>query len=1463
MGDRGVSDENRLDSGGLLYLSQRLKAIFQRKISQPVTGNFVVTDENGELVDSGTKPSDFLTPTDIEGKADKVTGAVTPGNFASLDEHGNLTDSGCKASDYVEATEKGAANGIAELDSSGKVPSSQLPAYVDDVIDGYYYDNKFYEDASHTIEITGESGKIYVDLETNKSYRWSGSTFVVIASDLALGETSSTAYRGDRGAAAYAAAVTNVETTPTADSANLITSGAVYSGLADKADKTDTVLNTTLSMGRKDGSTVGGKSTALGENVTASGGDSFAAGYNTTASGTNSHSEGCSTIASGSHSHAEGMGGTYTKSGTSYTSEAKGPADHVEGFLNRTANTAPGNHAEGYQTAALGGSAHSEGTGTTASGNSSHAEGQSTIADGSSSHAEGTGGSYTSGSSTITSGAYGNSDHSEGYQTLANSGNSGSYGAHAEGYRTSSTAYASHAEGKSTVASGQESHAEGDNTSASEHASHAEGCYTIASGPRSHAEGYETIALDGESHAEGYQTNATDEYTHSEGDHTLAHGKGSHTEGYYTTAIGAYEHTGGKYNVLDTAPAWVSGTSYAVGDIVSNTTTYTNRNGTTITKTRIWKCKTANSDTTFTATKWEKTGHYAEQIGNGTADNARSNARTLDWSGNERLMGDIYVGCNGDGTGGTKLQNAVQMTGADGTNAGASGLVPAPAATDNTKFLKGDGTWDDVPDPTGKADKVSGATNGNFAGLDSNGNLTDSGSKASDFIATSQKGAASGVAELDANGKVPTAQLPSYVDDVVEYASQSSFPATGETGKIYVALDTNKTYRWSGSEYVEISPSLALGETSSTAYRGDRGKTAYDHATDANRLTTAQTEGLYKVATTAEGHVKSVSAVAKSDITALGIPAQDTTYSAFTGADGSTAGAAGLVPAPAATDNTKFLKGNGMWATVDALPAVTSSDNGKVLEVDDGAWTVGSKKIDREYQDDDWIEKTWNGFPAFTVLYADYTWTDGENIYYSGGNKQYVLDVATSTWSNKTWNWFDTPYGNNIWTDGTNIYYSSASTQYVLNKSTSTWEDKTWTSLVSEHGAYVWTDGENTYYSNGTTQYVLNKSTSQWETKTWTGLTDFYGNEVWSDGENIYYSDYSNQYVLNTTTSTWSEKTWTGLTPRGLYIWLDAENNVYYSYGTSQYELDKDTSTWTAKTWSALPGFYGDCIWKVGENVYLSNSSGDYQLNTPEDMILLGTNGEFSAVPASTISKVKEYDSESDFPATGTVGIIYVADDANELFRWDATESEYVSVGGGSSGESGVHKIALSIATTDWTSVTGGYKYDVTDSNIDADSEEIVIYDNSLEDLTSNISYTKTAGSHKITFNVASLPTGTISGRILVITSAVAEIGDFTGATSQANGTHGLVPAPTTSDTGKYLKGDGTWSTVDALPSVTSSDNNKVLTVVSGAWAAATPASGLPSAPSSDGEYYLKCTVSSGVATYSWVTIPAANGVSF
>lgn len=179
-----------------------------------------------------------------------------------------------------------------------------------------------------------------------------------------------------------------------------------------------------------------------------------------------------------------------------------------------------------------------------------------------------------------------------------------------------------------------------------------------------------------------------------------------------------------------------------------------------------------------------------------------------------------------------------------------------------------------------------------------------------------QKGVAGGFASLDGTGKVPAAQLPSYVDDVLEgYMSGGKFYSDEgkqkevplESGKIYVDLTTNKTYRYSGTQLTEISASLALGETASTAFAGDKGKTAYDHSqaahakADATKTAkssvngnilvddsevevykhashTEASSGLYKVTVDNEGHVSGTAAVTKEDITKLGIPGQDTTY---------------------------------------------------------------------------------------------------------------------------------------------------------------------------------------------------------------------------------------------------------------------------------------------------------------------------------------------------------------------------------------------------------------------------------------------------------------------------------------------------------------------------------------------------------------------------------------------------------
>lgn len=194
------------------------------------------------------------------------------------------------------------------------------------------------------------------------------------------------------------------------------------------------------------------------------------------------------------------------------------------------------------------------------------------------------------------------------------------------------------------------------------------------------------------------------------------------------------------------------------------------------------------------------------------------------------------------------------------------------------------------------------------------------------------KGALGGVAELTSEGKVPASQLPSYVDDVLEFETQASFPTPGETGKIYVDLETNLTYRWSGTVYTEISQSLALGETISTAYRGDRGKEAYDHATAKG---SAFASGLYKITTNNEGHVTDATAVVKADIVNLGIPESDTTYGDMGPATADGAGNHGLVPAPAAGKQMSYLRGDGTWSiptdTNTTYTLTQSNSNGHII----------------------------------------------------------------------------------------------------------------------------------------------------------------------------------------------------------------------------------------------------------------------------------------------------------------------------------------------------------------------------------------------------------------------------------------------------------------------------------------------------------------------------------------------------
>lgn len=220
--------------------------------------------------------------------------------------------------------------------------------------------------------------------------------------------------------------------------------------------------------------------------------------------------------------------------------------------------------------------------------------------------------------------------------------------------------------------------------------------------------------------------------------------------------------------------------------------------------------------------------------------------------GNQGFKGD-----RGDtGPAGVKGDQGVQgIQGRDGLTTSVNGVTQIDGNVTLTKSDIGLGNVDDTSDlnklistatqsaldlKLGLNTPIAAGSNSKIT-YDSNGlvlsssradisDIADLSSALSNKLETSLKGAANGLAELDSSGFVKNAQLPSYVDDVLEYSSLSLFPVVGESGKIYIDTATNLTYRWSGSTYALISQSLALGETSLTAYRGDRGKIAYDHS---------------------------------------------------------------------------------------------------------------------------------------------------------------------------------------------------------------------------------------------------------------------------------------------------------------------------------------------------------------------------------------------------------------------------------------------------------------------------------------------------------------------------------------------------------------------------------------------------------------------------------------------------------
>lgn len=217
-------------------------------------------------------------------------------------------------------------------------------------------------------------------------------------------------------------------------------------------------------------------------------------------------------------------------------------------------------------------------------------------------------------------------------------------------------------------------------------------------------------------------------------------------------------------------------------------------------------------------------------------------------------------------------------------------------------------------------------------------------------------------------GTIAAANLPSYVDDVLEYNGTANFPATGETGKIYTDTSTNKIYRWGGSSYVVISDTIALGETSATAYRGDRGKIAYDHSqkTSGNPHNVTKSDvGLGSVENKSSATIRGE--LTKANVTtALGYtpPTTNTTYSAGTGISlsGTTFSNSGVRSvATGGTNGTISVNTNGTAANVAVKGLGTSAYKTTRTLTAQGAAGWKDAATDSGYVPDMAFMAYWNG----------------------------------------------------------------------------------------------------------------------------------------------------------------------------------------------------------------------------------------------------------------------------------------------------------------------------------------------------------------------------------------------------------------------------------------------------------------------------------------------------------------------
>lgn len=481
----------------------------------------------------------------------------------------------------------------------GLIPSDYLPSYVDDVIEGYYHNANFYKDKSGTTysnQINGETGKIYTDLDTNKIYRWSGSKFVVISETLALGENSSTAYRGDRGKIAYdhsqtAHAPANAEENQytwnkikikpsTSTTAGDIGIDGITFGASSKEDTLEIMPEGTMDIQYD-----GGVLKFIGTGATVDHTHSEYANQN--AFSNIKINSGTTPIAATSTTDTfnliAGNNVTITNNGKNITISSKdnnttysaGTGISITGTANTITNTGVRSITSGTTNGTInvntnGTTADVEvkGLGSAAYTNSS--DYQSAITGAASTIT----GSNLTASRALISNASGK---------VAVSSVTNTELGYLSGVTSAIQTQLNDKPGKrvGTIGGTEQGEIFNDliNNKATGEYAHAEGSQTNASKLYAHAEGYKTRASGSGSHAEGYNVDASGMYSHAEGDSTKASGENSHAEGWCTIAASSHQHVMGKYNIENA------------------------------------------------------TGEYAFIIGNGIDNTSRSNAFAVDWNG--------------------------------------------------------------------------------------------------------------------------------------------------------------------------------------------------------------------------------------------------------------------------------------------------------------------------------------------------------------------------------------------------------------------------------------------------------------------------------------------------------------------------------------------------------------------------------------------------------------------------------------------------------------------------------------------------------------------------------------------------------------------------------------------------------------------------------------------------------------